>query len=255
MSSKSLALALAALALVATVLTTTRGGQESAQEAINPTDFSATITNPYFPLSTLGLKVIEGKETNEDGEVVKTRLESKVLGETKVVAGVTVTVLEERAYEDGELIEVALDYFAQHKNGDVYYFGEAVDNYEDGVVINHNGQWLAGDGDNRPGVFMPADPKVDQTLQVEYAPGIAEDMATILSLTEKVETPAGTFENCLKTLDFTPLEPGLEEFKWYCPGAGQVKEAGDDFEAVLVSIEKRTPPAVTLPSTGDAGLR
>jgi hypothetical protein len=226
----------------------------TASEDINPADFSPAITNPYFPLSTLGAKVLEGEETNEHGDVVETRLESSVLDRIEVVAGVTVTVLEERAYEDGELVEVALDYFAQHKNGDVYYFGEAVDNYENGVIADHSGQWLAGEGENRPGVFMPASPAVGQTLQLEHAPGIAEDMATILSLTETVETPAGTFADCLKTRDFTALEPGLEESKWYCPGAGLTKEEGEDFEILLTALE-RPAAAVTPPATGSGGLR
>ncbi len=226
MSSKSFAPALAALAFAMVAFAVTGEPEAGAQEPIVPGEFQAEITNPYFPLSKLGPKVIEGQDTNEDGETVATRLESTVHDRTEVVAGVTVTVLEERAYEDGELIEVALDYFAQHENGDVYYFGEHVDNYEDGKVANHNGQWLSGEGENRPGIFMPANPEAGQTLQVEYAPGIAEDMTTILSVTETVETPVGTYENCIKTRDFTPLEPGLEEFKWYCPGVGHGEGGG-----------------------------
>jgi hypothetical protein len=177
-----------------------------------------------------------------------------------------VAILEERAYEDGELIEVALDYFAQNSNGDVYYFGELVDNYVDGVLENHNGQWLAGEGDNEPGLFMPAAPQAGVTLTLEYAPGVAEDMATVLTLGATVDVPAGKYTNCLKTCDFTPLEPDVEEFKYYCPNVGMVKEEGDGAVLELVSIGANTSApiaetddedAATIqpPSTGDGGLR
>jgi hypothetical protein len=259
-------------------------GPITAQQAIIPADFSTNITNPLLPLSLTGPKVIVGKETDEDtGEVIETRLESKLLPRTEVFAGVTVAVWEERAYEDGELIEVALDYFAQHKDGSVWYFGEHVDNFEEGRLRDHAGQWFAGEGGNRPGILMPAKPMVGHIYQQEYAPGIAEDMIMVLSINETVEVPAGLYQQCLKTKDFTPLEPGIEEFKWFCPGVGMVKEAGEDFEAGLISVgpapaapatatsrpvtaptpsqvsqgaSAPPPPAnvITAPNTGDGGL-
>ncbi len=259
----------AALALATAV---PLAGDATAQRAIDPADFSATITNPLLPLSHLGARVLIGAESDE-GDTITTRLESRVLPETTIVAGVRVLILEEKAYQDGQLIEVALDYFAQHKNGDVYYFGERVDNYVNGKLKNHNGQWLVGENGAQPGVFMPAVPKLGETLSLELAPGVAEDKATVLSLTESANVPAGSYRNCLKTREFTPLEPGLEEFKWYCPGAGLVKETGDASVLELVSITLLTappppppprppPPAappqapttVRPPSTGDGGL-
>jgi hypothetical protein len=256
---------LAALALATAVFPATA----IARQEIDPEDFSAELTNPYFPLSLVGPKVFIGEETDDEGETVETRLESRLLPETTVVDGVTVVILEERAYEDGELIEVAFDYFAQNSDGDVYYFGERVDNYVDGVLDNHDGQWLAGEGDNEAGLFMPAAPQTGVTLTLENAPGIAEDMATVLSLSETVDVPAGNYTNCLKTRDFTPLEPDVEEFKWYCPNIGLTKEEGDGAVLELVSIEDSALPAVNdeeadeekdasavqPPSTGDGGLR
>ncbi len=212
-------------------------GRAGAQEPIDPANFSPVITNQLFPLSTLGAKSFVGGDTDPDtGETVEERLESRVLPETIVVAGVTVLVLEEKAYVDGELVEVALDYFAQHINGDVYYFGEHVDNYEDGVVANHNGQWLAGENGNQPGIIMAAQPQAGKTYQQELAPGIAEDKATVVSLDETVSTPAGSYTNCIKTRDFTPLEPDVEEFKFHCPGVGLVREESEDGFIELVSI-------------------
>jgi hypothetical protein len=268
------------LALVVSIVVV--AGSRMTAEAQQPpgaADFQPVITNAFFPLSLIGPKVFEGEE-EEDGEVVKTRLESRVLPGTKVIAGVTVMILEEKAYADGELIEVALDYFAQDREGNVWYFGEHVDNYENGKLINHDGQWFAGENGNQPGIIMPAQPRISQTVQQELASGIAEDRATFLLIGEVVRVKAGAYTGCAKTRDFTPLEPGIEEFKWYCPGIGMVKEEGDGAELFLVSVGPApapsvanaatvatsvpppTPaapvsaaqPSVSPPSTGDAGL-
>jgi hypothetical protein len=202
-----------------------------------PSDFTTKITNPFFPLSLVGPKVVSGQETDPDtGETYSKRLESQLLNRTEVYDGVNVAVWEEKAYEDGELVEVALDYFAQDRAGNVWYFGEHVDNYQDGVIVNNAGQWFAGEGSNKAGVLLPAKPKVGETYQQEAAPGIAEDMIDILSVTDTVTTPAGTYTNCVKTRDYTPLEPDLEEFKWHCPGVGLARETGPGFEILLESV-------------------
>jgi hypothetical protein len=233
---------LAGLVLVgiAAIGTSTVSSQE---QTIDPADYSTTIDNPLFPLSLLGPKLFIGEEADPDtGEVVEERLESRVLPQTETVAGVRVLVLEERAYTDGGLVEVALDYFAQHRDGSVYYFGERVDNYEDGLLRDHAGQWLAGEGDNLPGIIMPAQPVIGQTYQQERAPGVAEDAATVLSTNETVTVPAGRFTGCLKTRDFNPLEPDVVEFKYHCPGVGLTREEAED--GFLALEEIGPPPAV-----------
>jgi hypothetical protein len=227
------------------------GGRAPASAAPDPADFQPVITNQFFPLSSLAFKVFRGSETDEEGARIETRLESRLLSRTEIVAGVSVAVLEEKAFEDGELVELALDYFAQHRDGSVYYFGELVDNYEDGRLKDHAGQWQAGKDGAEAGIIMPAQPQVGATFRQELAPGIAEDMATIVALGETVSVPAGTFTGCLKTRDFTPLEPGVEEFKWYCPGVGLVKEQGARSVLELVSVVRQAVPAATAnaPST------
>jgi hypothetical protein len=228
-------LLVAACALAFVALAT--GAPADAREAIDPGDFSATITNPYFPLSQLGSKIFEGEDTDpESGDTIPTRLESTVLPDTIVVGGVTVTVLEEKAYEDGELVEVAYDYFAQHTNGDVYYFGERVDNYEDGELKDHAGQWLHGEDGATAGIYIGANPAVGVTYEQELAPGIAEDKSEVLAIGESVTVPAGTYNDCVRTRDYTPLEPGINETKWHCRGAGLVKETGADSVNELASI-------------------
>ena len=68
-----------------------------------------------------------------------------VLDETKQVAGVETRVVEERETADGKPAETSRNYFAVGaQSHNLYYFGEDVDNYRDGKVINHESAWLAG---------------------------------------------------------------------------------------------------------------
>jgi len=217
-------------------------GNDSAPSAnLNPRDFSTNIDNPLFPLSTLGPKTFEGQDTDPDtGQVIETRLESVVLGKSRKVAGVEVLVLEEKAFADGELVERALDFFAQHEDGTVYYFGEAVDNYENGRIVNHDGSWLAGKNGAEPGIIMPADPVVGQTFNQENAPGVAQDQSRVLALDETVKTPAGKFKGCAKFEDTNPLDPqSTAEFKWYCPDVGLVRDEDAEGFIELVSYTIR----------------
>src|SRR2546425_5319892 len=219
-------------------------GNDSAPSAnLNPRDFSTNIDNPLFPLSTLGPKTFEGQDTDPDtGEVLATRLESAVLGKTRKVAGVEVLVLQEKVFANDELIERALDFFAQHEDGTVYYFGELVDNYENGKIVDHDGSWLAGKNGAEPGIVMSADPFVGQTFNQENAPGVAEDQSRVLALDENVKTPAGKFKGCAKFEDTNPLDsPPTTEFKWFCPGVGLVR--GVDAEGFLELVSYTTTSA------------
>jgi hypothetical protein len=227
---------LALLVVGAMSLTALGGGSHGATSAINAADFQAKVDNTLLPLSTLGPQLFEGEERDPDtSEIVRTRVESAVLPTTDKVAGVEVTVVNEKDYQNGELVESTLDYFAQHRSGDVYYFGERVDTYEGGKIVGHEGSWLAGEGKNQPGIIMPAHPTVGQKFQQEKAPGIAEDELTVLSLTESVTVPAGSFTGCLKATDFNPLD-SVTEHKWYCPGVGMVHEEFPEGHLDLVQI-------------------
>lgn len=161
-------------------------------------------------------------EGTEDGEQVL--LDIITLPDTETVAGVEARVVEEREKKAGELIEVSRNFFAAAPDGTVCYFGEDVDIYEGGQVVSHEGAWRAGDAGAAQGVIMPARPAVGQSYDQEQAPGIAEDHAEVLSTSESLTVPVGTFSNVLKTKDTTPLEPGVEEFKWYAPGRGLIKD-------------------------------
>lgn len=232
-------LALAALAFAAG----TTPAPASAGEAINPADFTNVITNPYYPLSTLQSQTYEGTEA-DGSDTIATRGVVTVLPDVKTVAGVRVLVVRDENFKDGELVESTLDYFAQHKDGSVYYFGEDVDNYEDGAIKDHNGSWHAGENGALPGIFMPAAPVAGQKFDQERAPGVAEDHSTVLETGLTVTTAAGTFSNCLKTEDVNPLDNATEN-KWYCSGVGFVRETAEDEELELVSSVKAPIPVPT----------
>ncbi len=196
------------------------GPAHAYDPVINPADFSAVIDHPFFAMPDARKTYYRGQtdEGLETGEIL-------VTGATRKFMGVKTLVIRDRVYLDGVLKEEALDYIAQHKNGTVWYFGEDVDNYENGVLVDHHGTWHAGVNGAKPGKLMLANPKVGQVYREEYYPGKAEDMAKVLSVTETVNTPFGFFTNCLKTENWTPLEPGIKEHKVYCAQAGgMVKE-------------------------------
>lgn len=205
---------------------------------ITPSQFSTVITNPYFSLP-IGLKTHSKGETKDGTESITINIS----GETKEVMGVKTLVYEDKVLLDGELIEDTKDYLAQDKEGNVWYFGEDVNNYENGKLKDHHGSWTAGVNGALPGIWMKAKPKVGETYRQEYYKGNAEDTAKILSLNETVKVPYGAFTNCLKTLDMNPLEKGTDEYKYYCPLVkGFVLEVGVESgeRTELVSIEGKS---------------
>jgi hypothetical protein len=157
-----------------------------------------------------------------------------VLDETKVVDGVTTRIVEERETEGGQLAEVSRNYFAIDKaTGDVYYFGEEVDEYKNGKVTGHEGAWVSGVGGAKFGLIVPGSPKAGDRYYQEVAPKVAMDRAEVVAVTEEIKVPAGVYKNCLHTKESSALESGSED-KYYAPGVGLIKDA--DF--VLVRIEK-----------------
>jgi hypothetical protein len=148
-----------------------------------------------------------------------------VLDETKKINGIITRVVEERELKKGKLSEISKNYFAMDpKTGDVFYFGEDVDIYEKGKVVNHAGTWKAFEKGNKPGLIMPGNPKVGMKYYLEIAPGIAMDLAEVVSITETVNTPAGEFRNCLKIRESSKIESGAQEYKTFAPGIGLISK-------------------------------
>lgn len=196
------------------------------------------ITNPYLPLSSLKQDILEG---TEDGK--KTRIERTAkpdLHKTFKIGDQTIEsfVVEDRAYEDGQLAEVALDYFAQDDNGTVYYLGEEVDEYKDGKIISHDGSWMLGKDTAVPGVIMPAKPKLGDKFRSEDVSAEIGEIDEIISLSEDVKVPAGTYKDCLKIKE--SLADGTTEYKYYAKGIGAIREVPHDGDELLISHEART---------------
>lgn len=185
---------------------------------IDPADWSSTGANRYFILEPGFTLELEGKEGGKTLRLVIT-----VLDETKKVQGVETRVVEERETLGDELVEVSRNWFAISKRtSSVYYFGEDVDIYKDGKVVSHGGAWISGEKGARFGLMMAGTALLGSRYYQEVAPEVAMDRSEIVSLSEKVETPAGTFEKCLKTLETTPLEKAAKDYKLYAPGIGLI---------------------------------
>jgi len=204
------------------------GGDDSATRrsdvGFDTAGSSPTIDHPYVSFETVRRAVYEGSEVDEEtGEAIPIRVESTPRRETTSVAAVDVTVVAVSDYEDGALVERTDDYYAQDRAGIVYYLGERVDDYEDGEVVGHHGQWLAGEDGHRAGVFMPTRLEVGTEFEQERAEGVAEDRSTVVARGVSVTVPAGTFADCIETEDYDPIDD-VTERKFYCAGVGLVRE-------------------------------
>ncbi len=198
----------------------------------DPSSFQSAITNPFFPLQPGTVSRFEAQKA--DGlEVIL----FEVLTGTRVVAGVTATVVRDRVFVDSVLVEDTFDWFAQDRAGNVWYLGEETQEYEDGVVVSTSGSWEAGVDGARAGIIMPAQPTVGQAYYQEFYEGEAEDRARVLSTNEAVTVPYGSFTGCVMTEDTTPLQPFVLEYKYYCPGVGTTLEVDGDERVELVSVE------------------
>jgi hypothetical protein len=161
-----------------------------------------------------------------------------VTRDTKQILGVTVTVVHDQVFLNDELTEDTFDWQAQDKQGNVWYFGEDTKELENGQVVSTEGSWEAGVNGN-PGIIMLAQPKTGLGYIQEDAPDIAEDRAKALSLKSNIDVPFGSFDHCLQTLEWSLLEPGVREHKFYCPGVGFVAEVqpkGGRISSELFSI-------------------
>jgi hypothetical protein len=205
-------------------------GQAPYDPPIDTGNFGPNITNRYFPLPPGTVLVYHAP----DSVVTVT-----VLRETVKIDGVTCRVVRDTNVVAGKVAEDTLDYYAQDRAGNVWYFGEATAEFENGVSVATDGSFVSGVGGAKPGIIMLAAPTPGKGYRQEFELADAEDVARVVSLGQSVTVPFGTFHNALKTLEFTPLEPGLYENKYYVPGVGNVKTVDLDTgeTEVLVSVK------------------
>jgi hypothetical protein len=185
--------------------------------------FTPDVSNQYFPLPVGRRMTLRG--VDPDG--TRIRVEMQVLDGVEQVAGVPARVVEARELEDGELVELVHDFYAQAPDGTVCYFGEDVDEIEDGQVVGHAGTWRAGQGGAEPGIIMPAAARLRPGSQFaqERAPGVAEDQSAVVAVGVDVSVPAGDFSDAAFLLDWNPLEGETivnGEHKVYAPGVGLI---------------------------------
>jgi len=203
--------------------------------AINPANFVRRVTNPFFPL-TPGTRFSYKGTTDGSPTSNKTYVTHK----TKKILGVITTVVHDRAFEDGVLVEDTFDWYAQDVDGNVWYFGEDTKELDEhGNVISTQGSWEAGVNGAQPGIIMKAHPQIGDRYYQEFALGVAEDQARVLSRDESVCVRYGCFDDVLLTKEWTALEPGVAEHKYYAKGVGfilSVMVKGGDERSELVRI-------------------
>jgi hypothetical protein len=199
---------------------------------IDPGNFVSGIDHPFFPMVPGARFIFDGDE----------HVEVEVLAETKMIMGITATVVRDRVYQNCELIEDTLDWYGQDRQGNVWYLGEETAEYENGEITTTAGSWEAGLDGALPGIVMLADPQATDIYRQEFYEGEAEDIGEVTAVTGSVSVPAGGWSgpDVLVTEEWTPLDPDVRERKIYARGFGIVRiktiQGGDEL-TVLTSAE------------------
>jgi hypothetical protein len=238
MRSRSIIAGLAAtlIAVLALSGSSIAGGIQNPPQP-GPSDFVRKVDNPFFPLTPGTTYIYRGVK-----DAKPTRDVFRVTKRKAVIQGVATVVVRDDLYQAGKLAETTIDWFAQDRSGNVWYFGEDTKELDpNGNVISTEGTWKAGVDGARAGVVMPATPRVGDSYRQEFYKGHAEDHFRITSLSARVTVPYGSFRKVLKTREWTPLDPAIRENKYYARGIGLVR--GEDVKGPaehsdLVSIQR-----------------
>jgi hypothetical protein len=203
--------------------------------AIDPGNFVRHVTNPYFPLKPGTRLVYRGVK---DGQTQVDRV--FVTYRTKTIEGVHTTVVRDIARHKGHVLERTFDWYAQDKQGTVWYFGENTKSFENGHV-NREGSWRAGVDGARPGIIMPADPHPAQAYRQEFYKDHAEDQAWLVKRGGSVGVPYGKLHHKLVSFEWSRIEPRVVDKKVYARGFGIVQEvskSGPHETADLVQVHR-----------------
>ena len=212
--------------------------QGSEPVTLNPADFTTKINNPYWPMKP-GSKWVY-RETDTTG--ARQKVVITVTSKTKKIAnGITARVIRDVVTEKGVTVEATDDWYAQDKDGNIWYLGEKTAEYKNGKVVTRHGSFEAGVDGAQPGIAMPANPEPGLSYRQEYYKGQAEDKAAVVTVgQEQVEVPYRFVKkNVLMTRERVPLEPRVQELKFYARGIGlllSVHTDGKGGRAELVSF-------------------
>jgi hypothetical protein len=218
--------------MVVVMVTAFSIGVVQADNCVLPEFDSANFDNPlpntYFPLEPKTTFVYEAETEDEfiQNMVTITKKKKEILGVTCIVVhDVEWVFIEEE--DEWFLTEETYDWYALDNLGNVWYFGEETVEYlydDEWIQIGSTteGSWEAGVDGAEPGIVVPADPEPGDCYQQEYYEGEAEDRVKVLRLDGIVSTDFGYFDNCRVTKEWTQLEPGNVEHKYYAPEVGLV---------------------------------
>jgi hypothetical protein len=186
--------------------------------SIDPANFVATVDNRYFPLkpgTAFHFKGVRGTAPQTDDEVVTDR--------TKRILGIKSTVVRDTVSERRTRIERTFDWYAQDRQGNVWYMGELALERQHGRFVKAGDSWESGVNGAKPGIIMPGNPRPGDLYRQEYyPPGRALDEAHVLG-SESIRVPYGAYGRALVTSEYSPLEPQTEK-KYYVAGLGEVAE-------------------------------
>jgi hypothetical protein len=192
-------------------------------DTVDPANFVGEVTNEWFPLHPGQTWTYTGEKDGKSARDIVVATSA-----TKTILGVVCTVVDDKLYLDGKLEERTQDWYAQDKQGNVWYFGEDTAELKaDGSVKSREGSWTAGVDGAKAGIYITAQPQIGVDYLQEYYKGQAEDHFTAKQTGVSVTVPAGTYTT-LETEEHTPLEPGVIDHKNYASGIGVVKEASED---------------------------
>jgi hypothetical protein len=186
---------------------------------IDPAHFVTKIDNRYFPLipgTAFHYRGYSGTTPQTDDMVV-TR-------QTKRILGIRCTVVRDTVSEHGKPVERTFDWYAQDKQGNVWYMGEDSLELKNGRLVRASDSWQSGVHGGKPGIIMRGNPQPGDVYRQEYyPPGDALDQARVLGSRPSVTVPYGAFKRSLVTVEWSPVEPQLEK-KYYAAGIGEVEE-------------------------------
>lgn len=193
----------------------------------------SAIDNRYLPLTAK--QRCEQSGVAEDGTRMRSLL--TLLDRTKRfdVGGqaVDAVVIRDDAYEDGELVETTLDYFAQADDGAVYYLGEDVQNVKSGKVVDTDGTWRYGEDTDVLGVAMPADPEVGDQYRFEDVPAITTESNRVEETGLRTRAAGKLHTDVIRIQEFIQPE-GEVEYKLYAPGVGKIVEYAPEGRSELI---------------------